>query len=143
MIDRILAVVLLSLGGMYAALAWKLEIPFQYEPLGPKAWPLLLATILAICAVVIALRPDPPPSWPGRVFAWKAFGMLLALEFYAVFFEQLGFMITTTLVSFVLALLIGAKPLPAAAVALALAVIGYYGATEALQLNLPFGQIFQ
>ena len=46
MADRVLASVVIVLGIAVGWSAMDLYVPFQYEPLGPKAFPLFLSTIL-------------------------------------------------------------------------------------------------
>ena len=58
MYDRICAAVLLVVAGLMAWLAYQLQVPFQYEPLGPKAFPLILAALIALCALWLLYRPD-------------------------------------------------------------------------------------
>lgn len=142
MSDRIFAVLLLVGSAAYAVLAWSFEVPFQYEPLGPKPWPILLAAIISICAVIVLIRPDPEPHWPvGGTLARH--GVLLAgLALYAILFEPLGFVVTTTVVCAVFALMLGAPVLWAGAFALLMGIPGYYLWTEVLQLNLPTGAVF-
>lgn len=50
-------------------------MPFQYEPLGPKPWPILIAVIVSICAVIVLIRPESdhpgaPPVHPAPDIAW-------------------------------------------------------------------------
>lgn len=142
MSDRIFAVLLLVGAAAYAAIAWSFEVPFQYEPLGPKPWPILVAAIVSICAVVVLVRPDPEPHWPVGGTLAKHSVLLLGLVLFAVLFQTLGFMVTTTVVCAVFALMLGAPILWACAFGVLMGVPGYYLWTELLQLNLPAGRIF-
>ena len=44
--DRILGVGALALAAFMTAAGWGIEAPFAYEPVGPRAFPLLLAGII-------------------------------------------------------------------------------------------------
>jgi putative tricarboxylic transport membrane protein len=142
MSDRIFAVLLLLGAVSYAIVAYSLEVPFQYEPLGPKPWPILIAVIVSICAVIVLVRPDPEPHWPVGGTLVRHGVLLIGLALYAVLFEPLGFMLTTTVVCAVFALMLRAPMLWAGAFGLLMGVAGYYLWTELLQLNLPAGKIF-
>ncbi|HET6467488.1 MAG TPA: tripartite tricarboxylate transporter TctB family protein [Geminicoccaceae bacterium] len=136
------SILLMLVAAAYAAAAIALEVPFQYEPLGPKAWPIVLAVVVILCAVRVLLRPDPEPDWPSGALLTRALVLLGGLLLYAALFETLGFMITTTILCAVFALALGAHRLPALAFALLMGVPGYYLWTRVLQLNLPLGEIF-
>jgi putative tricarboxylic transport membrane protein len=142
MSDRIFSGILLVVAVFYAAAAYLLEVPFQYEPLGPKAWPILLAILLVICAVLVFLRPEREPAWPVGRGMVAALVLTVGLVLYAVLFEPLGFMVTTTVVCAGFALMLGARWLPAVLFGLLMGVPGYYVWTDILQLNLPLGGIF-
>jgi putative tricarboxylic transport membrane protein len=142
MSDRIFAVLLLLGAVSYAIVAYSLEVPFQYEPLGPKPWPILIAVIVSIWAVIVLVRPDPEPHWPVGGTLVRHGVLLIGLALYAVLFEPLGFMLTTTVVCAVFALMLRAPMLWAGAFGLLMGVAGYYLWTELLQLNLPAGKIF-
>jgi putative tricarboxylic transport membrane protein len=142
MSDRIFAVLLLLGAVAYAVVAFSLEVPFQYEPLGPKPWPILIAVIVSICAVIVLVRPDPEPHWPTGATLARHGVLLIGLALYAVLFEPLGYMLTTTVVCTVFALMLRAPMLWAGAFGLLMGVPGYYVWTEVLQLNLPAGKIF-
>ena len=142
MSDRIFAVLLLLGAVSYAIVAYSLEVPFQYEPLGPKPWPILIAVIVSICAVIVLVRPDPEPHWLVGGTLVRHGVLLIGLALYAVLFEPLGFMLTTTVVCAVFALMLRASVLRAGAFGLLMGVAGYYLWTEVLQLNLPAGKIF-
>ena len=143
MSDRLFAVALLLVVAGYAYLAWGIEVPFQYEPLGPKPWPLVLAAVAAICAVIILVRPAAEPKWPRGRGLLRAALLLGALILYAVLFESLGYMLTTFALCLGLSLMLGAKLWRALAFAAVVAVPGYFLFTDALQLNLPWGEVFR
>ncbi len=142
MSDRIFAPLLLLVAVGYALIASSLEVPFQYEPLGPKPWPILIAAIVAICAVIVLIRPDPEPHWPTGATLTRHGVLLIGLALYAILFEPLGFMLMTTVVCTVFALMLKAPVLWAGAFGLLMGVPGYYLWTRVLQLNLPAGTIF-
>ena len=51
--DRTLGIAALALAAFMTWAGWDIEAPFAYEPVGPRAFPLLLALIIGLCG----LRP--------------------------------------------------------------------------------------
>lgn len=95
MSDRIFGIfgVLLAIGFAFAAFA--IQESFLSDAVGPKAFPLIIATILGLSSLVIALRPDPEPVWPaiGRLAEIAAAVVVMIL--YAELLPVIGFVIAT------------------------------------------------
>ena len=95
MSDRIFGIfgVLLAIG--YAFAAFAIQESFLSDAVGPKAFPLIIATILGLCSLVMALRPDPEPVWPplGRLVEIGAAVVVMIL--YAQLLPVIGFIIAT------------------------------------------------
>ena len=99
MTDRIFGVVGLLLAIGYALTALTIQESFLSDAVGPKAFPLIIATVLGLSSLVIALRPDPSPAWPslGRLTEILAAAVVMVL--YAQLLPELGFIIATFLAS--------------------------------------------
>ena len=139
MYDRLFAGVLLLLSGLIAWAAFQLQVPFQYEPLGPKAFPLMLSGLLAISAVWLFIKPN-ANSWHIEPHVMTRLVQALALLFaYAWMYDRLGFVIATTLVGGVFSWMFGARPRLAAGYSLGLSICSYFLLTTLLQLNVPAG----
>ena len=95
MSDRIFGAfgVLLAAGYIWAALL--IEESFLSDAVGPKAFPIIIAVILAVSSVVIMLRPDAEPDWPdlGRLAEIAAAAVVMI--FYAELLPEIGFVIAT------------------------------------------------
>ena len=139
MADRIFAVVMLLFAAAYGVVAWGLQAPFAYDPLGPSTWPKILVSVLVLSAVGVLLRPDPNPSWGGSATLGRVGLMVVALSAYAVLFEPLGFVASTALYCTGTALAFRARVLPAVVFGLAFGLVGYEVGTQLLALNLPAG----
>ncbi len=139
MADRVFALAALALAAFYGFVALGLEAPFQYDPLGPETWPRLLAVAFALCAAYVLLRPGSDPDWDGAATLRRLGLSVAALVVYAVLFEPLGFVVTTSVYAGGMAWWGGARPLPAAVYGLGLGVPGYFVCTRLLALNLPTG----
>ena len=99
MSERIFGGVLLlvSLAGIW--IGWDLQAPMSYEPVGPRAFPLLVLFLLGLCAIALMLEKKSETVWaPPPVL--KRIGLLfLIVLVYALLFDKLGFMIATALIN--------------------------------------------
>lgn len=96
MYQRIFGVVLLLCCLGLAATAWSYQAPFSYEPVGPRAYPLLLLTLMGLGALYLLLKPasatahsEEPPL--DRHVLSKVAGCVVIFTAYAALFEALGF----------------------------------------------------
>jgi len=107
MSERIFGVflLLLSAGGIF--FGWDLKAPISYEPVGPRAFPLLVFALLAICAVGLVVSKRPATEWAPSPVLLRVGGMFLVVLAYALLFDKLGFVVATTLMSIPLARLFG------------------------------------
>lgn len=142
--DRIFGLVVILGALAYIAGALQIESGMQMDPLGPRAFPLVIAAAGLICGIGIMLRPDPEPDWPALP-AWLAMaGALAVLLAYAFTVTPMGFLIPTAVASGVIGFLIRPRALPAAIMGATLAavlfVIFKYGLGLGLQ-PLPRGWI--
>lgn len=140
--DRIFAGVFLILSGLIAWTAYHFDVPFQYEPLGPKAFPIILAIITAICSIWLMIKPSQNTWHPTKEVLIKILSGLIIMVAYAALFEKAGFIIATTLVGAVFSWLFGEKPLKAFLYALVLSLISYFLLADLMQLNVPVGILF-
>ncbi|WP_394165209.1 tripartite tricarboxylate transporter TctB family protein [Neptunomonas phycophila] len=139
MYDRIFAGALLLLSGLIVWAALKLDVPFQYEPLGPKAFPVILGVILAITSVWLLIKPSKNDWHPSKEILGKILAGLVLLTVYAALFEHAGFIVATFIVGGVFSWLFGEKPIRAGVYALVMSVISYFLLSSLLQLNVPSG----
>jgi putative tricarboxylic transport membrane protein len=97
--DRVLGVVALLFAALLAWQGWGLEAPFSYEPVGPRAFPLLLAGVIALCGLWLLLRgrERAEPNPPGANARIAAMAALVAG--YALVFVSLGFIVATALMA--------------------------------------------
>nr|WP_299242453.1 tripartite tricarboxylate transporter TctB family protein [uncultured Halomonas sp.] len=137
--DRVLGIVLIGLAAFAAIFALKLQIPFSYEPVGPKAFPLGLAILLAALSLVLVLRPGPSGSWPNKTLSLKLLAVLVVLLIYALLFTRLGFLITTCFTVLALARLFDAPWLKALLAAVLMTAGSYLLFTQGLDIVLPWG----
>ena len=132
--DRAAGAVVLLVSAAYWWEAGRLASGFG-DPLGPAAFPRLIAVPTGLLALFLILRPDPDARWwHGRqsVAQLLALAALLAVP---ILIEPLGFPLTATIAAAALAVLFGAGPLAALLTGLAVG-FGLFAAFDAL-LGLP------
>ncbi|HEY8594538.1 MAG TPA: tripartite tricarboxylate transporter TctB family protein [Devosiaceae bacterium] len=122
MSDRILGIACLALAGLYIAFATQIQIGFMSDPLGPKAFPIIIGAALGIAGLYPLLKPDPEPDWPARgrileiVFAA---GVMVA---YTYALREAGFVVSTAIAAALLSWRLNASPLAAAIAGVAISV---------------------
>lgn len=139
MSDRIFAALWLAAVAGAALVAWKIEVPFSYEPIGPRAFPWLLCALMAACAVRLLWRPDAEPGWPRGSLAFKSAALVAVLFAYAFLFEILGFVIATAALGALLGRLFdgGWKASVVAGIAMGIGFWLFFD--KALDVTLPSG----
>ncbi|WP_280546234.1 tripartite tricarboxylate transporter TctB family protein [Halomonas sp. 11-S5] len=140
--DRVLGIALIGLAAFIAVQALQLEIPFSYEPVGPKAFPLGLSILLTLLSLVMILRPGDNGSWPHKALALRLLLVLVLLLVYAVLFRQLGFIVSSLLVVTALARLFDATWGKALITGVVMSIVGYFLFSAALGISLPSGYFF-
>jgi putative tricarboxylic transport membrane protein len=111
MADRILGLVGLILAAGMAWLARGYEAPISYEPVGPAAFPLVLALLMALLSGWMVVRPaagsqaSAEPEVPGS--ALKVLALVAAMLVYAGLFQWLGFVLATTLMALPVGMVFG------------------------------------
>ncbi|MDQ7985273.1 tripartite tricarboxylate transporter TctB family protein, partial [Pseudomonas sp. G34] len=60
--ERIFAGVSLLLCIGLALMAWSYHAPFSYEPVGPRAFPLLLIVMIALGSIYLLVKPSSTTS---------------------------------------------------------------------------------
>jgi hypothetical protein len=58
-VQRIFSLVLLLVCIGLAMMAWPYQAPFSYEPVGPRAFPLLMLALMGISLLYMTIRPTP------------------------------------------------------------------------------------
>lgn len=107
--DRIFGLVVLMVALAYIVSATQIQTSFLSDPVGPKAFPILVGSIAALCGLVMMIKPDPDPQWP----VFKTFLALLVavavLVAYAYALKPFGFLIPTAITAAILSYQISPK----------------------------------
>lgn len=100
--DRIFGLVVVLGALAFFAGALQIQISFLSDPLGPRVFPILIAAAALLCGVVMLLKPDAEPEWPG-LRNWIGMGVaLVVLIAYAYALAPLGFVVPTALAAAVI-----------------------------------------
>lgn len=139
MYDRLFGAVWLLLCAGLAVIAWGFQAPFSYDPVGPRAYPLLLLTLMAAGSLWLLMRPSHLEHLLSRHQSLRAALCVLCLLAYALLFEPLGFVPSTALAATVLGLLFGGRPLACLVSGVLMGVLLYVLFDLLLDVPLPLG----
>ncbi|MBX3589021.1 MAG: tripartite tricarboxylate transporter TctB family protein [Ramlibacter sp.] len=139
MSDRLLGAVCVALGAGMAWAAQAYTAPISYEPVGPRAFPLLLAGLMAAAGAWLVIKPG-PGELRARLPQLKPLALAVAAVFvYAGLFEALGFPLATTLMALPVGMAFGGSWKQALAGGIGLGLVLYLLFDKALDVVLPTG----
>ena len=145
-LQRIFAVSLLAACVVLAVMAWPYQAPFSYEPVGPRAFPLLILGLMGLALVFLAIRPTPVARDDDepeldRATLTKVIACFALLLVFAATFEPLGFILSSILIGVPMARLYGGRWLPGAIVVVAMSVLLYWLFDRVMDVPLPLGPL--
>lgn len=137
--DRILGIAALVFAALMAWFGLGIQAPFSYEPVGPRAFPMLLAFIIGLCGLWLMFKGrDKAEPNPPRANARIAI-MVVYCFLYAFFFEMLGFIIVTTAMTILVGRLFGGTWLKVALGGAIMSVLFFVLFDRVLDVVLPLG----
>jgi putative tricarboxylic transport membrane protein len=144
MADRILGLLCLALAVAMAWAAHGYAAEISYEPVGPRAFPTLLAAVLGLAGLWMAVRPGRAAVADAHGGAEKAPWLPLALTVgamlaYALLFQWLGFVLATALMTVPVGRCFGGRPLPLLATGLSLGLGLFFLFDKLFDVILPTG----
>ena len=140
--DRLPGLALILAGIASGLEATTFDVAFLTDPVGPKALPLLVATVLVLSGVQTAARPKTDVQWPGPTSCVRSAASVAAFLVYALALPWIGFVLSTALVLAALSGLFGAglrTAVPAAAIVAAGLWLLF---VQLLGLPLPIGELW-
>ncbi|MEO6659487.1 MAG: tripartite tricarboxylate transporter TctB family protein [Burkholderiaceae bacterium] len=105
--DRVLGAVCMAAALAMAWAAKDYAAMISYEPVGPRAFPLLLATMIGVCGAWLLVKPS---THSAAVVTGRLVPLLYcmaAILLYALLFQTLGFIIGTALLAIPVGLAFG------------------------------------
>jgi putative tricarboxylic transport membrane protein len=141
--DRVFGLILFALALGMAGLATQFQAQISYEPIGPRAFPMLVAGLLALGSLWFMVRPGPSARWPRDALARKVALLIALLLAYAFLFQPLGFIVATALMTVGVGRLFGGG-WKQSAIGGALLGLGLYVLFDVvLDVTLPLGDLWR
>ncbi|HKS14498.1 MAG TPA: tripartite tricarboxylate transporter TctB family protein [Pseudomonas sp.] len=143
-LQRIFALILLAVCAALAVMAWPYQAAFSYEPVGPRAYPLLMLGLMGLALLYLAFRPTPivhkddEPELDRETLTKIGLCVALLLVFAATF-EPLGFILSSILVGIPMARLYGGRWLHSAIIVVAMSLFLYWLFDRVMDVPLPLG----
>lgn len=128
---------LMALG--LAGFGWGLVAPFAYEPVGPRAFPLITALLIGACGIALIVQGGGRVEPNGAGVNRGVLILVAVLLIYAVTFVWLGFVVSTAAMSLIVARVFGASWVQAVISAVVLSVGAYLLFDHGLDVVLPKG----
>ena len=144
LLQRIFASVLLLVCVGLALMAWPYQAAFSYEPVGPRAFPLLMLGLMGLSLIYMIVRPTPvvhseeDPQLDRDTLLKIAVCVVLLLIF-AGTFEPLGFILSSILIGIPMARLYGGRWVPSVVIISVMSVGLYLLFDKAMDVPLPLG----
>ena len=144
LLQRIFASALLLVCVGLALMAWPYQASFSYEPVGPRAFPLLMLGLMGLGLLYMVFRPTPivhsddDPKLDRETLIKIGICVLLLLVF-AGAFEPLGFIVASILIGIPMARLYGGRWLPSAVIISLMAIGLYLLFDKLMDVPLPLG----
>ena len=142
MSDRIFSAVWIAFCAAAAWFAWQIDAPFSYEPIGPRAFPLMLAVAMAMSAIWLLAKPSPEPDWPRGELRPKALVLIASFVAYAMLFEPIGFPVSTALVTVAIGRTFGGSWKGGVIAGVSLGAGLWFFFDKMLDVTLPLGQLW-
>jgi putative tricarboxylic transport membrane protein len=137
--DRIFGIIGILLAAFYAWQGTLIQESFIQDPVGPKAFPYIIAIVLALSSLVFVLKPDPAPDWPAAGRFFEIAISVAVLVAYALALPEAGFVASTAVAACFLSWRLGAAPLHSAIAGITIAVGIYVVFHLILGLSLAKG----
>lgn len=124
--ERMLTGIIAVCGLFLLIYACNFEAPISYDPVGPKSFPILLMGLITASAIYLTVRPammfEPVELGWTKHLLGKLVLCALSLTLYAVFFELMGFIVATLLMTIAVGKLFNGKTIPIVMTGLVLSV---------------------
>ncbi|VVN97303.1 tripartite tricarboxylate transporter TctB family protein [Pseudomonas fluorescens] len=144
LLQRIFASVLLLACIGLALMAWPYQAAFSYEPVGPRAFPLLMLGLMGLGLLYMLFRPTPivhsddDPRLDRETLNKIGICVVLLLIF-AGLFEPLGFILSSILIGIPMARLYGGRWGPSIIVTTLMSIGLYLLFDKLMDVPLPLG----
>ena len=137
--DRALGLVGLVLASLMVWRATLIQESFIQDPLGPKAFPFVIAAVIALASLAIIVKPDAEAQWPPLAKLLEIGFAVAVMVLYAQMLPVAGFVVATAVAGAYLSWRLDATPLRATIAGILISVGIYLIFHLVLGLNLARG----
>lgn len=109
--DRVLGGIGLALAAFFIGQATLIELSFISDPVGPRTFPVIIGVALGLASLVMIIKPDAAPDWPGARGLLEIAMATAVMVAYALLLPEFGFVIATALAATYLTWRLGTAPL--------------------------------
>lgn len=142
LIGQSTAVCLLLFAVAYGLGAIAIDYAFASDPLGPRVFPAGLAVMLALLSIWYFFSPGPAEGYPTGALLLRVLGIPLVMLVAVALFEPAGFLVSTFVLTFGIALIFGAPLFKAVLGAAGQALLWWFVFSYVLEVYLPAGPLF-
>ncbi len=139
--DRLLGTAAILLAGAMSFAAWGYAAPFEYEPVGPRAFPLVLAALMVLAGAWLVARPAHHASFVGGAHSRRIALFAAAVVLYAIVFQLLGFVVATALMALPVGRIFGGSWRQCALTGVGMGVVLFVMFDSLLDVVLPAGML--
>ncbi|HSR71234.1 MAG TPA: tripartite tricarboxylate transporter TctB family protein [Kiloniellales bacterium] len=143
MTDRLTGVIGLILALAYGIAGSRFHSDFLTDPLGPNAFPVMLALVLGAFSLVLLVRRPAGADWPSAAVWLRKATAIGGMIVYGFLLEPIGFPLASFLFVSALAYLMGGRLGPSLGTGLAASIGLYVLFDPVLGLPLPLGAVFE
>lgn len=139
---RVAALILIGCAVVVAIATAHIEFTFSSDPIGPRAFPYVLALTLGVCGIWYFLQPGDAEPWPDRATLVRAFSLIGVTCVATAAMNIIGFIPAATIMCGAAAYLFGAGPISAAVIGAAQALLWFALFKFAFGTYLPTGTLW-
>jgi putative tricarboxylic transport membrane protein len=139
MSDRVFGVVCILLAAFFVWQATGIQTGFIVDPLGPKAFPMIIGAVLGLGGLYPILKPDPRPDWPAAGRLGEIGFAVAVMIAYALALPEIGFVASTAIAAALLSWRLGTPPHKGAFAGIVIAIGIYLVFHTILGLSLARG----
>lgn len=141
--SRVAAIVLLLFSFAYGIAGSQIDYAFSSDPLGPRVFPVVLAALLAVFAILYFFFPGAAEPWPQGALLRRSILLPALILVSAVTLEPLGFGVAMFLLIAGVARIFGASVKAALIGGVLQASFWYFIFIYLLEVYLPRGDLLQ
>jgi len=139
--NRVAAIALLLFSLVYGIGGSGIEYAFSSDPLGPRVFPILLATILGLLALIYLFVPGQAEEWPQGTILLRCIALPVLVLVAALILEPLGFAVSMFVLTTGVGRLFGASWKASLIGGVLQAALWYFIFGYLLEVYLPAGEL--